>query len=58
MQKQGVFFLISSLRLPKDEWSAAEARGGRDGRQKGSERGYYDLHLKLNDVFLFHSLNF
>ena len=37
-----------------DEWSAAEARGGRDGRQEGGERGYYDLHHKLNDVFLFH----
>ena len=42
------------------EWerSEAHARGGCDGRQKGCERGYYDLHRYLNDAFLHHLFTF
>jgi hypothetical protein len=45
------------VRLP-DEWTFAHAGRGRDGRQEGGERGYYDLHHKLDNVFLFHSYLF
>ena len=37
------------------KWSFAEARGGRDGREEGRERGYYNLHHKLQNTFLVHS---
>ena len=36
----------------KREWSVAHTRRGRNGRQEGCERGYYDLHRNLNDPLL------
>ena len=36
----------------------AEARGGRDGRQEGCERGYYHLHRNLNHLLLHSTLIF
>ena len=29
-------------------WSVAHTTRGRDGRQEGRERGYYNLHRNLN----------
>ena len=34
--------------------SATHATRGRDGRQEGRERGYYNLHRNLNET-LFHN---
>ena len=36
------------------EGAVAHATRGRDGRQEGCERGYYNLHRNLNNS-LFHS---
>ena len=37
------------------EGAVAHAARGRDGRQEGRERGYYNLHRNLNNS-LFHRL--
>ncbi len=33
-------------------WSVAHAARGCDGRQKGRECGYYNLHRNLNETLL------
>ena len=66
-QKSGVFHKIAPYNkeeMPvKDtpsslncNGSEAHAARGRDGRQEGRERGYYDLHRDLNHSFLHGSL--
>ena len=34
------------------EGAVAHATRGRDGRQEGRERGYYNLHRNLNETLL------
>ena len=34
----------------------AHAAGGRDGRQRGGERSYYNLHYKLENFLLVHCI--
>jgi hypothetical protein len=34
-----------SVYLLEYQWSVPHATRGRDGRQEGRERGYYNLHL-------------
>ena len=36
--------------------AVSHAARGRDGRQEGRERGYYHLHRHLNDLALFHNV--
>ena len=52
-----MFVLFFDGSVLQQHWSEAEARGGRDGREEGRERGYYNLHHKLNDTTFFHSSN-
>ena len=34
------------------QWAVTHAARGRDGRQEGRERGYYNLHRNLNKSLL------
>ena len=47
-----VFAMIPDALLREWEWSEAHATRGCDGREKGCESGYYDLHRYLDDAFL------
>ena len=49
-----VFALITVALLIEWERSVTHATRGCDGRQKGCESGYYDLHRYLDDAF-FHA---
>ena len=40
-----------ALCLERD-WAVAHTTRGRDGRQKGRESGYYNLHRDLNNALL------
>ena len=42
------------LRTSEHEWAMTHTRGRCDGRKEGRERGYYNLHHKLQNAFLFH----
>jgi hypothetical protein len=49
-----LFSLTRGLHLKR---SVAHTRRGRNGRQEGRERGYYNLHRNLNKTICPHTIN-